>query len=172
MHAKELVRHYEWMAFYRLSVALNPTESLALFENCFGKLSSDAFDAIRYARPIEHRLAAIYAQANQAPPEASRRKHSSTSTPSLTTYASTSASPPIPVNVSSTCLTIGLNATSSLLSFFDSVAAMADEAAFWRTVLYADEDAIKRLDTCLREELFSVLQASKNLSWLASKLKQ
>lgn len=170
MHAKELVRHYNWLAFYRLSVALNPAEPSLLFENCFGKLSSSDFDAIRYARPMEHRLASVYAQSNLAPPEAARRKHSSTSTPSLTTFASTSASPPVPVNISSACLTGSVNASDSLLVFLDSIPAIADEVQFWRTLLYADEDAAKQLDAHIREELCAVLQESKHLAWLALKI--
>ena len=177
MHAKELVRRYNCIAFYRLSVALDATEPTSLFDSCFGKLSSQDFDTIRYSRPLEHRIAAIYAQLNMAPPsiESTRRRKTSIDTsPSLSTYvsrpASTSAMAPTPVNMSTTNLLVSSD-TDGILAFLASVPAMADEVLLWRIIMFADVEAARALDPTARDELVTVLQTRKQFYWLAQRIK-
>jgi len=184
MAARKLTRQHRWLALAQLSKAWNPTDTTALFDDCFGKMSESEFARVKDALPLEHRIAAVFAQLEIPLPtlESTRRARNSLveSTPSLHASASRPASrigsdQPTPVNMSSTALnSVHLSEEDPLelvISYLDSIDALQEESLIWRILIFADHASISRLSVISPEltlALKATLSSCSSISWIVN----
>ncbi len=167
--AKELMKHHRWVSFYNLSTSWNPSNPMALFDECFGKMNSDNVRSLLNEIDMESRICAIFLENDADIPtiELVRKYHRQSlyDTTILTTRAHSSTS----------LLTVSPSPSLApklrTIEFLEMFEELAETVLIWRIVLFADKESIQRLErinSTLWQDLRAFLISHRSLSWICN----